>query len=617
MTQNITVAQALVRFLENQYLSVDGRVDRFVEGVFAIFGHGNVAGLGEALISPRCRLILRQGKNEQGMAHAAIAFAKQHRRRKIYAVTSSIGPGAMNMVTAAATATVNRIPLLLLPGDVFACRQPDPVLQQIEQFHDGTLSVNDAFKPLSLYFSRIERPEQLMPSALQAMRALTQPVTAGAVTLALPQDVQAESFPYPDEFFEKRIHYLERPTLSDQAVQRAIDALHKAQRPLLICGGGVRYSDAGEVFSDISTRYAIPFVETQAGKGTLTGEHPMNLGGAGVTGTLSANRMLKQADLLIAVGTRLGDFTTASKTAIQKNCKVMAINITPFDSYKLNADPLIADAKAALEQLRNAITFQASAHYISDIKTAQQEWKEEVETIGSAEDPQGISQTAFLYTLNNELLHPSDIVISASGSLPGDMQRIWQVRTPDSYHMEYGFSCMGYEVSGALGVQLAAPERQVYSLVGDGAYAMLHSELITAVQENIPIIVLLFDNYGYQVIDNLQTNCGLPSYANEWRARNSAGRLEGSYLKIDWAQQAAGYGVTTFRAHTMAEFRKVFAEAQRARGPRLIDIKVTPKSMTQGYESFWRVGISEASEYEAVGRAYQKQRQARKNMRQF
>ena len=632
---NMTMAQALLSFLEQQYVSYDGRTERFVAGLFAIFGHGNVVGLGEAAIGAERSMTLRQGKNEQGMAHAAIGFAKQHRRRKIYAVTSSVGPGALNMVTAAGTATVNRIPLLLLPGDVFACRQPDPVLQQVERFHDGSISANDAFKPVSVYWARIERPDQLMSAAIQALQTLTNPATAGAVTLCLPQDVQAEMYDYPHSFFEKRIHYIERPAVSDDALQRALAQIGGSKRPLIICGGGVRYSDAEDALAALANEHAIPFAETQAGKGIIPWDHPFNVGGIGVTGTESANRIAAAADLIIAVGTRLGDFTTASKSAFKnKACRLMSINITPFDSYKMDALPLVADARTALTQLHAALRVKKyRTAYGNEIDTVTKKWRQEVDRIGtppnSTDDAAGsadaaagsadaaagstdaaaaaLSQTVALRTLNDTLLDPDDIVVSASGSLPGDMQRIWRARSRDSYHMEYGFSCMGYEVSAALGVKLASPDREVYSFVGDGAYAMLHSELITAIQERIKITILLFDNCGFQVIDNLQTASGLPSYANEWRARDRNGRLEGEYLSIDWARQAAAYGAASYTVRTLDELREAFAGAKRETRPTLIDIKVAPKSMTHGYESWWRVGIPQVSQYSGVRNAHAEQ----------
>lgn len=623
------MAQALLKFLEQQYISYDGQTERFVEGVFAIFGHGNVVGLGEAAIGTERTLILRQGKNEQGMAHAAIGFAKQHRRRKIYAVTSSIGPGALNMVTAAGTATVNRIPLLLLPGDVFACRQPDPVLQQVERTHDASMSANDAFKPVSVYWARIERPEQLMSAAIQAMQRLTNPASTGAVTLALPQDVQAEEYDYPAEFLQQRIHYLERPALSDDALARAAECITASKRPLIICGGGVRYSGAEQTLSALADECGIPFAETQAGKGVIPWDHPLNTGGIGVTGTEAANRIAAQADLIIAVGTRLSDFTTASKSAFKNDAAILAINIAPFDAYKMNAIPLVADARVALQQIHTALRDKNyHAQNRDEAASAITHWNEEVVRIGTPtktdnggeSDPssQRISQTVALRLLNDELLQPEDIVVSASGSLPGDMQRIWRSRSVDSYHMEYGFSCMGYEVNAAIGIKLAAPQREVYSFVGDGAYAMLHSELITAVQERIKITVLLFDNCGFQVIDNLQTGSGLPSYANEWRARDPQNeRLTGEHLNIDWAAQAAAYGVATYRARTVDELRSALEHAVKQSGPVLIDIKVGFKSMTHGYESWWRVGIPAVSEYKTVQERHQESQQQLKTVRQW
>lgn len=617
----MTMANALLSFLEQQYLSYDNRTERFVEGIFTIFGHGNVVGLGEAAIGTERTLILRQGKNEQGMAHAAIAFAKQHRRRKIYAVTSSIGPGALNMVTAAGTATANRIPLLLLPGDVFACRQPDPVLQQVECFHDASISANDAFKPLSVYWARIERPEQLMSAAIQALRALTNPASTGAVTLSLPQDVQAEVYDYPKSFFERRIHYIERPALSNEAVDRAMEYISRSKCPLIICGGGVRYSGAEDVLSALSEEHGIPIAETQAGKGIIPWDHPFNLGGVGVTGTEAANRVAAHADLIIAVGTRLGDFTTASKSAFTNDCDVLSINITPFDSYKMSALPLIADARAALTQIHSALRItKYRAMNGNEARAAIVRWHHEVDRIGNppAKNTEVLSQTVVLRVLNDALLQPEDIVVSASGSLPGDMQRVWRARSKDSYHIEYGFSCMGYEVNAALGVKLACPERNVYALVGDGAYAMLHSELISAVQEQIKITILLFDNCGFQVIDNLQTGSGLPSYANEWRMRNpKSARLDGPHMRIDWARQAAAYGVATYTVRDLDELRVAFDDAFGQSGPVLIDIKVAHKSMTHGYESWWRVGIPEVSQYAGVRDAREKQAPYLKRARYF
>ena len=602
-TIKLTMAQALVRFLDNQYLEADGTEYKFVEGIFGIFGHGNVVGLGEAIVEGRHGLIFRQGHSEQGMAHAAIGFAKQNDRRRIYAVTSSIGPGAMNLVTAAATATVNRIPLLLLPGDTFACRQPDPVLQQVESPHDLTISANDAFKPVSAYWDRIGRPEQLMSAAINAMRVLTDPAATGAVTLALPQDVQAESYDYPCSFLRKRVHHLERRSLSTAALARLADLVAACKRPLLILGGGVRYSDAGARFDAFAREFGVPFGETQAGKGTIAWDHPLNLGGIGVTGSAAANVIARDCDLLLAVGTRLGDFTTASKYAFRHpDLRVATINVNAFDAHKMDAEPFIADARTALEQLTPPLRDRGwSAGYHGEVTTAIEAWNEEVDRLYRSEDPRGLSQTRVLGELNERLLPPDAVVVSASGSLPGDMQRVWRARSNGSYHMEYGFSCMGYEINATVGAKLAAPGRPAIAMVGDGGFVMLHSELVTAIQEALPIIVLVFDNNGFQVIDNLQTGQGIESYGNEWRRRDpTTGDLNGEYLAIDYAAIARGYGATSYSVRTLTELADAVTAGLQAATPVVIDVKVTPKSMTRGYESWWRVGVPEISTRAAV-----------------
>ena len=619
-TIRLTMAQALLRFLDNQYVEVDGVEYKYVEGIFGIFGHGNVVGLGEAIVEGDHNLVFRQGHSEQGMAHAAMGFAKQKNRRQIYAVTSSIGPGAMNMVTAAATATVNRIPVLFLPGDSFACRQPDPVLQQLEQPGDPTVTANDAFKPVSKYWDRISRPEQLMTACINAMRVLTDPAETGAVTLALPQDTQAEAYDYPEDFFAKRVHFFERRPLSDSALERAVKIIQESAKPLLICGGGVRYSDAADAFDRFARSFKIPFGETQAGKGSLPWDHPYNLGGIGVTGAESANVIARDADLLIAVGTRLGDFTTASKWMFQNpDLRVLTINVNAFDATKMNAHPFTADARVALEQLSAALEKASySSAYSGEIEKAASAWKAEVDRIFGEDDPKGLSQARVLGELNERLLDPSAVVVSASGSLPGDMQRVWRPRTRDSYHMEYGFSCMGYEINATVGAKLAAPDRDAYALVGDGGYVMLHSELLTAVQDGIKIIVLVFDNNGFQVIDNLQTNQGISSYGNEWRRRDpSTGRLSGDYLQLDFAKHAEAYGAAGYTARTMEELHAAMEKAKGAEGPVVIDIKVTQKSMTKGYESWWRVGVPEVSISKGVQKARKELEQELEKVRKY
>lgn len=470
-TIRLTMAQALLRFLDNQYVSVDGVETKFVAGVMGVFGHGNVTGIGEALERSPGKLVYVQGKNEQGMAHAAIAFAKQSRRRRIYACTTSIGPGALNMVTAAGTATVNRIPLLLLPGDNFASRQPDPVLQQLEAGHDYTIAATDCFKPVSKYWDRIVRPEQLMTAALNAMRVLTDPAETGAVTLALPQDVQAEAYDYPEAFFDKRVHVIERHRPSEEALRRAAEAISAKRRPIIVAGGGVRYSGAEAELAAFAERFGIPVAETQAGKGVLPWNHPLNVGGIGVTGGLAANRLAHQADLVIGVGTRYSDFTTASKSAYREDALFVNVNVSRLDGVKLDGIPLAGDAKATLPALAEilAAAGYASAYGETEIEALKAEWDREVDRLYGLEREDGLAQTRALGVIN-EVIGDDAIIVCASGSLPGDLQRLWRTSRPDTYHMEYGFSCMGYEVNGAFGVSLAAPQQEVYALVGDGGY---------------------------------------------------------------------------------------------------------------------------------------------------
>jgi 3D-(3,5/4)-trihydroxycyclohexane-1,2-dione acylhydrolase (decyclizing) len=619
-TVTMTMAQALVRFLDAQYVEIDGQENKFVKGVFGIFGHGNVVGLGEALVEGRHGLTYYQGHNEQGMAHVAIGFAKQMKRRQIFAVTSSIGPGALNMVTAAATATVNRIPVLFLPGDAFACRQPDPVLQQVEQFYDLNITANDAFKPVSRYWDRISRPEQLLSACVNAMRVLTDPAECGAVTLALPQDVQGEAWDYPEEFFRKRVHLIVRPQPAAEELQRAVRLVAASRKPLVICGGGVRYSDAGKALKAFSEKLAVPFGETQAGKGVLRWDHPYNLGGIGVTGTQSANRIAKAADLVIGVGTRLGDFTTGSKRLFQNpKVRFLTVNVNRFDASKMEATQLVADAREALTQLTRALVREGyRSSYSTEVETARSRWKVEVDRLYATDDPGGLSQTRCLGELNEKLLPKNAVVVAASGSLPGDMQRVWRPRAEDSYHMEYGFSCMGYEIAAALGAKIAAPDREVFALVGDGSYVMLHSELLTSLMEGIKINVVVFDNHGFQVIDNLQTSQGIQGYGNPWRFRDPRnGRLTGAYVPVDFARNGESYGALGLRAVTLEELRRAVRRALRAERSTVVDVKVTEKSMTPGYDSWWRVGTAEVSPNPKVVEAARKLREEADSARRY
>ncbi|QQO09145.1 3D-(3,5/4)-trihydroxycyclohexane-1,2-dione acylhydrolase (decyclizing) [Breznakiella homolactica] len=602
-TVRLTMGQALVRFLDNQYLNVDGEEIKFVTGVFGIFGHGVVVGFGEALAAKDHSLRFYQAKNEQGGAHAAMGYAKQNNRWRMMAVTSSIGPGALNMVTAAGTATVNRIPVLFLPGDAFACRQPDPVLQQVEIPDDYTDTASDAFRAVSRYWDRVNRPEQLMTAMINAFRVLTDPAETGAVTVALPQDVQGEAYDYPEEFLAKRVHYLERRPPTQNQIDRAAAMLKAAKKPMVICGGGVRYSGAGAELEKFCETYHIPFGETQAGKGVILWDNPYNLSGIGNTGSLAANKIARDADLLLAVGTRLGDFTTCSKWLFKPDAKIMGINIASFDAYKMNGVPIIADAKLTIAALAKAAPGYKST-WGETIRTVKDEWNTEVNRLYTEDDPNGLSQVRALGELNDRLLPENAIAVSGSGSIPSDMQRVWRTRVKDTYHMEYGFSCMGYEIAAALGVKLACPDREAVAIVGDGAYTMLHTELLTAVQEQKKIIIVVLDNAGFQCIDNLQHSQGIVHFGNEWKLRNEqTGRLDGPSVQVDYAKNAESWGARGFRARNAEEFREAVKAALAEKGPVVIDAKVTPKSMTHGYDAWWRVGTAQVSENAEVAAA--------------
>ncbi|MGY4495768.1 3D-(3,5/4)-trihydroxycyclohexane-1,2-dione acylhydrolase (decyclizing) [Pseudomonas sp. TE3610] len=621
-TTRLTMAQALVRFLDNQYIEVDGVQSKFVEGVFTIFGHGNVLGLGQALEQDRGQLVVHQGRNEQGMAHAAIGFAKQHLRRKIYACSSSVGPGAANMLTAAATATANRIPLLLLPGDVYASRQPDPVLQQIEQFHDLSISTNDAFKAVSKYWDRINRPEQLISAALQAIRVLTDPAETGAVTLALPQDVQAEAHDYPDSFLARRVHRLDRRQPSAASLDDAVALLAGKRKPLIICGGGVKYSGAADTLQAFAERFDIPFAETQAGKSAIVSSHPLNVGGIGETGCLAANLLAREADLIIGIGTRYTDFTTSSKWLYQHpEVQFINLNVNGGDVLKLDAVQVLADAKLGLQQLAEPLARQGyRAGWGNQVIEARSQYHAEVERVYAAQyssedfspeisdhlDPavlrefieltgSALTQSQVLGVINRQL-DPDAVIVAAAGSLPGDLQRVWQSRSVNSYHLEYGYSCMGYEINAALGVKLAEPAREVYALVGDGSYMMLHSELATSIQERRKINVLLLDNMTFGCINNLQMGHGMDSFATEFRYRNpETGNLDGGFVPVDFAMSAAAYGCKTYKVSTLEQLHAALQDARQQTVSTLIDIKVLPKTMVHGYLSWWRVGVAEVS----------------------
>ena len=638
-TIRLTMAQALVRFLENQYIRYDGVEHPFVEGVIMLPGHGNVVGLGQALAQEARRMHVWQGKNEQGMAHTAVAFAKQCKRKKIIAVTSSVGPGAANMVTAAATATANNIPVLILPGDVYACRQPDPVLQQVEQIHDLSLSTNDAFRPVCRYWDRVTRPEQLMSAMLSAMRVLTDPANTGAVCVAMPQDVEGEAYDYPESFFAKRVHRLARREPEAEIIAEAAEIVKSAKRPLLICGGGVRYSEAHEEFKKFAETTGIPFAETQAGKSAVVWDHPLNLGGVGVTGCSAANEIAREADVVIGVGTRYTDFTTASKWLFREDARFININVSEFQALKLDALPVAADAKRALPALLAALEGY-KAPYTTEIAAARDGWQKELDRLDAAAFGEGyvpeindanaqsafrfaqdlgaeLTQTAVLGCINH-CIEAEDVVIGAAGSLPGDMQRMWRPRAVDTYNMEYGYSCMGYEVSGALGVKYAIGDRDVYAMCGDGSFIMLHAELLTALQEHKKINICLFNNASYGCINNLQVGHGNDTLCTELRWRGEDGKFSGAFMPVDFAKIAEGYGCRAYTIHSLSELKDAIADAKKIDGvPVLFDIRVLPKSMTDGYGAWWRVGDTAVSENPRNLEAYQDHLAHEKDARKY
>lgn len=622
----MTVGQAIVKFLDNQYVELDGVETKFVDGVFTIFGHGIVVGLGQALDEDPGNLRVYQGRNEQGMAHAATGFARQHNRRKIIACASSIGPGAANMVTAAACATVNRIPLLLFPGDTFAVRQPDPVLQQLEQEYSPSITTNDALRSVCKFWDRITRPEQLMATLTQAFRVLTDPAETGAVCVALSQDAEGESYDFPDYFFEKRIHRIRRPAPCREDLDDLVEAIAASKRPMIICGGGVRYSEAGTVLEKFCEAFQIPFAETQAGKSACIASHPMNLGGVGVTGNLAANSIARSADLIVAIGTRLSDFTTGSKE-LYGSTRLVSVNISPFDAGKMDAAMVIGDARVALELAHTALAARSYVSgYCGQIEAAKRAWNEEYARLAAYRYGEGfkpiikarheptiaeqvklnggeITQVSAI-ALIQDTIDADAIVVGASGSLPGDLQRMWTTDCKDSYQMEYGFSTMGYEVCASLGAKLACPSQEVYAMCGDGAFLMLHSELITSLQEGKKINVLLFDNCGFGCINNLQMGNGIGNLATEFRYRDACGGLSGGLIPIDYAMVAAGYGCKTYTATNLKELKAALEDAKRQTVSTLIDIKVLPKTMTDGYDSWWNVGLASTTRSEKQKAAY-------------
>lgn len=603
----MTMAQALIKFLENQYVALDGVEERFVESVLGVFGHGCVVGLGEALEKRVNDIRFIQGHNEQGMAHIAIGFAKQNNRRKIIPCISSIGPGALNMVTACGTATANRIPLLVLPGDTFATRQPDPVLQQVEFPESYSTTVNDAFRSVCRYWDRVNRPEQLMTAMIHAMRVLTDPANTGAVCVALPQDVQGEAYDYPDYFFQKRVWHIERVPLTESQIERTVALITASEKPLIVCGGGVRYSESGVELLRFAEDFNIPISETQAGKSCIRWDHPLNLGGVGVTGGKAANMIAKDADLIIGVGTRFSDFTTSSKWGFRNpNVKILSINICSFDAIKMDALPVIGDARISLHEIRKALKKRKyTTKYKDEIALAKQEWESQVDEFYSAEvTGTYMPQTRALGEINH-FMRSKDVAVGSAGSLPGDMQRLFRPGQTNTYHMEYGFSCMGYEINAAVGVKMADPNREVYAFLGDGSFLMLHSEIYTAIQEGIKINVMIFDNSGWGCIEDLQNSKGINTFGTVFNKRNpKSGELDGPIAEINFAKIAEGYGAKAYTITSVRELRRALKNAKQQTKTCVFDIKVMPKSMTPGFESWWRVGVAEVTKSKAGKEAY-------------
>ena len=640
-TTRMTVAQAIVRFLDQQYVSMDGVETKFVTGFFTIFGHGIAVGLGEALDSNPGQLKVMQGRNEQGMCHTAIAYAKQNGRKSIIPCASSVGPGAANMVTACATATVNNIPLLVFPADTFASRQPDPVLQQLEVSSSLAVSTNDAFRPVCKYWDRVTRPEQIMTALINAMRVLTDPAETGACCIALPQDVEGEAYDFPEYFFKKRVHRITRPVAVEEELEDIAEIIAEAKKPLVIVGGGVRYSDDGETVEKFCEEFHIPFGETQAGKSACKSGHPYCLGGIGVTGTYASNVIARDADVVIAIGSRMSDFTTSSKWLYKnENVKFVTINNCRYHAYKMDAVKAVGDAKATVEALSEKLR---ARNYVSayngEIEEAKQIWDKEMERLGSIEytgddfepiikarDPRTvpefvkmtngkITQTAALAAINRTIDKDATI-ITAGGSLPSCMQRMWRTDKRGGYHAEYGYSCMGYEVAATLGVKMAEPDNEVYCVVGDSSFQMLHSEIMTIMQERKKVNILIFDNCGFGCINNLEMTHGIGSIATEFRYTDGK-KPTGDLIPVDYAKIGEGYGLKSYTCKTIDELVAALEDAKKQDFACLFDLKVIPKTMTDGYEAWWNVGQAQVSEKESVREAWEEVKAAREVARQY
>ena len=616
------MAQALLRFLASQHVERDGVEQRFFAGIWGIFGHGNVAGIGEALFEWPDLLPYHMARNEQSMVHSAVGYARHKDRLQTFACTSSIGPGATNMITGAALATVNRLPVLLLPGDVFASRQSDPVLQQIEQPSRGDVSVNDAFQSVSRYWDRILRPEQLVPAAMAAMRVLTSPADTGAVTLALPQDVQAEAYDYPDEFLGKRVWHVERRPPDPAALARAVAAIRSAKRPLVVAGGGVIYGCASDALRRFADETGIPVGETQAGKGSLPYDHPASLGAIGATGTSAANRVARDADLVIGIGTRWSDFTTASKSVFQDpNVRFVNVNVAEADVYKQGGIAVTADARLTLEAL-GGIGYRVDPAYRETCARLAKEWDGEVSRLYALAHSPLPAQSEVIGAVN-AFSAPTDVVVCAAGSMPGDLHKLWRARDRKQYHVEYGYSCMGYEIAGALGVKLSDPEREVYALVGDGSYLMLSEAIVTSLQERAKLVVVLVDNHGFASIGALSRSLGTDGFGTQFRESKPGARGLDSerdpapYLPVDLAANAESLGAHVIRARTMSELRDALAAAKKIDRTVVIHIAVDRYESVPSYESWWEVPVAATSEAAGVRDARKSYEKAKQKQRRY
>jgi len=615
-TRRMTMAQALIQFLKNQYVERDGEQHAFFAGMLGIFGHGNVAGIGQALQqNPDFKYIMV--RNEQSAVHLATGFAKASNRLRTFACTSSIGPGATNMITGAALATISRLPVLLLPGDIFARRNVAPVLQQVESPATQDIGVNDCFKPVSRYWDRIYRPEQLITALPEVMRVLTSPSDCGAVTLALPQDVQTEAYDYPEELFHKRVWLIRRGQADQVSFARAVEAIRGAKRPLIVAGGGVLMSEASEALDKFVRQTGIPVGETQAGKGSLAWDHPQEMGAIGATGTLAANRLANGADLVIGIGTRYADFTSASMTAFQNpDVRFVNINTAEFDAYKVGALPVVADARVMLEQLCAALPDKkVSTEYAAEVSKLKTEWEVEVDRLFHLNNPGRPFQSEVIGAMW-EASGPRDVLLSAAGSHPGDLHKLWRTRTPNGYHMEYGYSCMGYEIPAAMGAKIADPTREIYVFLGDGTYLMMPTEIVTSVQEGVKMIIVLVDNHGFASIGSLSRSLGQQGFGTSYRLRSEAsGQLDGDRLDVDFVANARSLGAHTIKATTLDELKKALVEAKSTDRTTVIVVETDTSQGVPGYESWWDVAVAEVSEMDSVRKARANYEVARKRER--